>query len=217
MDHYPPTMTDVSETSDVDRGARRRRRLIELSNAVIAFSITLLVLNVTVPALRSGQSLADAVGDLGPEMFAWLLSFVVIAFEWHEHDEVFDEIVGADAAVTAANFAFLALIATLPFTSDLLGRYGGETLATVLYAANIAALIACLLLVEVAADRRGLRREGAGRVGGYDVWVPLVCFAASIPVAFVSPTIAKFVWALSLTAEPIELASTRRAARTSDA
>jgi uncharacterized membrane protein len=207
-------MIDVSETSDVDRAARRRRRLIELSNAVIAFSITLLVLNVAVPALRSGQSLSDAVGDLGPQMFAWLLSFVVIAVLWHEHDEVFDEIVGADAAVMMANFAFLALIATLPFTSDLLGRYGGETLATVLYAANIAALMACLLLIQFAADRRGLRRAGASPIGGYDVLVPLACFTLSIPIAVADPTLAKFVWALSLTAEPIELFSARRDAGT---
>jgi uncharacterized membrane protein len=203
----------MADTFDVDRTIRRRHRLIELSNAVIAFAITLLVLNVSLPALRSGQSLTDAVGDLGPEVFAWLLSFIVIAVQWHEHDEVFDQVVGADAAVTAANFAFLALIATLPFTSDLLGRHGNQTLATALYAANIAALIASLLLIEVAADRRGLRRKGAGRVGGYDVWVPLVCFTASIPIAYVNPTIAKFVWALSLTAEPIELLSTRRTAR----
>lgn len=178
----------------------------------MAFSITLLVLNVTVPALRSGQSLSDAVRDLGPEMFAWLLSFVVVAVQWHEHDEVFDEIVGADAAVMVANFAFLALIATLPFTSDLLGRYGSETLATVLYAANIAALMACLLLVQFAAARHGLRRADAPPIGGYDVLVPLVCFTVSIPIAVVDPTVAKFVWALSLAAEPLDLRATRRAA-----
>ena len=204
-------MTAASDTFDVDRAVRRRRRLVELSNAVIAFAITLLVLNVTVPTLRSGQTLTDAVRDLGPEMFAWLISFVVIAAQWHEHDEVFDDIVGTDAAVTAANFAFLALIATLPFTSDLLGRYGGETIATALYAANISALMACLLVVQFAAARRGLRRADAPPIGGYDVLVPLACFTVSIPIAVIDPTMAKFVWALSLTAEPLDLLATRRA------
>ncbi len=178
--------------------------MIELSDGVIAFAITLLVLNLVVPTLQSGESLTDAMSDLGRPAFVWALSFAVIALHWYSHHEILDEITGADWLVVTANFVFLALISTLPFTTDLLGQFGDETTATAIYALNIALLIASLILIEVVAKLRGLRSPEASAIGDYTLYVPLAVFALSIPVAFVDPTVASLMWILSALGGPIE-------------
>jgi Na+-transporting NADH:ubiquinone oxidoreductase subunit NqrB len=95
----------------------------------------------------------------------------------------------------------LMVVAAVPFPTSLLGRYGGQTWGVVPYAAAMVllqvlfgamwwwALRHGLLADDV--DSRQEARAGLARNTG----IGLV-FAASIPVAFVDPDLAKYLWLL---------------------
>ena len=57
-------------------------RVLALSDGVIAIIITLLVLEIHVPELESGETLGEALQQVRPSFFAFFLSFVVVAISW---------------------------------------------------------------------------------------------------------------------------------------
>jgi uncharacterized membrane protein len=52
-------------------------RVLALSDGVFAIIITLLVLEVHVPELTQGQSLAEALEELRPSLVAFVISFIL--------------------------------------------------------------------------------------------------------------------------------------------
>jgi uncharacterized membrane protein len=84
----------------------------------------------------------------------------------------------------------------IPFSSEVLGKYGGHTAAVVLYAANLSGVVLVGMLMAADAHRGGLtsadavaQREARLR----SIYIASV-FALSIPVAFVAPGAAPFMW-----------------------
>ena len=187
-----------------DAPRRLLERMITFSDGVMAIAITLLVLNLALPVLSEGESLASGLEGIGPQAFAWILSFAVIALLWSFHHRALDRLWGADRPLVAINFTFLALISMLPFTSDLFGEFSGDGLATAIYATNIALLGLSLTAVQAVGDRRRFRREDAPPLNLLAGIIPMSFFAISIPVAFIDPAVAQVIWALSVVADPIE-------------
>jgi uncharacterized membrane protein len=84
----------------------------------------------------------------------------------------------------------------IPFSSQVLGDYGGTTAAEVLYAANLVGVVLSGTLLFADAQRAGLTRteaEEAREGRRHALWIALV-FAASIPVAFANPDLAPYCW-----------------------
>jgi len=115
-------------------------RIVALSDGVIAFAITLMVLDVRVPDNLLAGQVGQALLDLAPKYFGCVLSFVVIAVYWVEHHRMFTRIVRYDRRLIWLNFLFLFFIAFLPFTTDMIGEYGDVPIAVVAYAALGAAV-----------------------------------------------------------------------------
>jgi uncharacterized membrane protein len=63
-------------------------RVLSLSDGVIAIIITLLVLEIHVPELESGETLGEALQQVRPSFFAFFLSFVVVAISWAGHRDL---------------------------------------------------------------------------------------------------------------------------------
>lgn len=84
----------------------------------------------------------------------------------------------------------------IPFSSQVLGDYGGTTAAEVLYAGNLVGVVLSGTLLFADAQRAGLTRtasEEAREGRRHALWIALV-FAASIPVALVNPDVAPYCW-----------------------
>lgn len=175
-------------------------RTVALSDGVFAIALTLLVLNVSVPnlaPLHQGKIGADLL-DRGSEFASYALSFAVIGLMWVRHHAFFRALEKIDLTLTVLNLIYLGFIAFLPYPTRVLGLYASETAAVVLYASNLAILSAIAGLTRVYAQRgRMLSVAGAKRLEEREHWliVPGI-FVASIAIAFVSPTAAKFVWVL---------------------
>jgi uncharacterized membrane protein len=201
-------MTMASDAAARRRSSRRERaehetefaRIVAFSDGVLAIAITLLVLNLDVPTVSSNDrdALFEALGDLGPHLFAYGLSFAVIGRFWLIHHRFFATLSGFDGTLLTANLLYLALIVLVPFSSDVLGTYGENEAALVVYAAILGAAALVNWLMIRHALRRDLVRaeerrstEPFGSPGA--LAIPGV-FLLSIPVAFLSTLAAQLLW-----------------------
>lgn len=172
-------------------------RMQFFSDAVFAIALTLLVLDIRLPETEP-ENLLPALLALWPQYFAFGLSFVIIALNWISHHAKYRVIVRFDGRLLRLNFVLLFLIAIVPFPTSVLSEYGAETPVVVLYAATVAALSITQLLIWTYAVRAGLTSKDVDApMFRYIVLnilpAPLV-FLLSIPIAFVDPQIAMYVW-----------------------
>jgi len=80
----------------------------------------------------------------------------------------------------------------------VLGEYSNDSVAVAMYGANLALASATFLAVVVYAFREGLVRDEAApyeaRFAGVANLAVVGVFAVSVPLAFLSPTIATISW-----------------------
>jgi uncharacterized membrane protein len=112
------------------------RRVIGISDAVFAFSLTLLVLEIRVPAGLGSMELFQYLTGLGPRMVIYLISFLVIGLAWDGHQRIMHLVQRGDGILVWSNMVVLLFVTFLPATSALLGQYPHEPLAVACLAAN---------------------------------------------------------------------------------
>jgi uncharacterized membrane protein len=154
MEHSQPTPAEERELDRV--GA--------FSDGVFAIAITLLVLNIDVPGV-AGDDLGDALADLSGDLVTYGIGFAVMGLFWYAHHKRFARLRRSSGRLVLVNMVLLALIALMPFTTAVLGRYD-EPVAVAVYAVNVG--IAMLLdgLLEVVAIDDGLFEEPPPRRRG---------------------------------------------------
>ena len=171
-------------------------RIVAFSDGVFAIAITLLVLNLEIAkGLTEGQ-IDNALWAQREDFLAYAISFAVIGRFWLVHHRFFGEVEAFDSRVIGLNLVYLGFIVLIPFSSELLGEYGGKTTALVFYSVNLAVVVLLGLLMSADARRRGLtkiddrtHRENQIR-GTYIAGI----FLLSIPLAYVAPNIAPYFW-----------------------
>jgi uncharacterized membrane protein len=173
-------------------------RVVAFSDGVFAIAITLLVLALEIPA--GLDDLGQQIRDRGDEFFAYGLSFAVIGALWIAHHQFFASLARFDGTLMVLNLVYLAFIALIPFSSSLLGSYAGESAAVITYALNMLAVSVAFTAQNVYAYRAGLLDEAAeaqreGPLVAESFVIPGV-FAASIPLALVSPDNTPYLWLL---------------------
>ena len=181
-------------------------RIVAFSDGVFSIAITLLILNVTVDAGHlSNSELWQALWDQRENLLAYAISFAVIGRFWLVHHRFFGEVTAFDNRLIGLNMLYLGWIVLIPFSSQLLGDYGGQTPSVIVYATNLAVVVLLGLLMSSRARRAGLTsgdieddREAKLRAG----FIAAV-FLLSIPVAVVAPNYAPLLW-LALFLDPTE-------------
>ncbi len=204
MPALPPPPTGPAP---VDLGPERSfgfERLVFFSDAVFAIAITLLALEIQLPDALFNTSpitFGALMGALVPHLFAYVLSFLVIGIYWTYHHRVFRYIRAYDRRLIWLNLYLLMVVAFIPVPTGLLGQHGGEEGPVVLYAATqtLTGLLAGLLWRHAVVARLivpGLSPTIVRRTQIRALGIPLI-FLLSIPIAFVAPDVASFLWLLS--------------------
>ena len=165
-------------------------RTVALSDGVFAIALTLLVLNIPLPA--DGDDLWSQLDDLLPNLGAYALSFAVLGFMWLRHHSFFRELRGIDRPLALLNLLYLGFVALIPFPTGLIAERGDESAAVIVYALTIAASASIAALMRLNAERHDLI-EAEPRSMLERFAVPGV-FLASVPIAVVSPTAAAYSW-----------------------
>ena len=78
------------------------------------------------PRAPARRKLAEALWDQRENLLAYALSFAVIGRFWVVHHRFFSEVTGFDGRLLALNIFYLAWIVLIPFSSEVLGDHGGE-------------------------------------------------------------------------------------------
>jgi uncharacterized membrane protein len=171
-------------------------RIVAFSDGVFAIAITLLVLDLKIGKGLSGGDLTNALFDNWDNLVAYGISFAVIGRFWIVHHRMFSEVKAFDGRMLGLNLFYLAWIVLIPFSSQVLGDYGGQTPSVVLYSVNLAAVVLVGLWMSADARRRGLttiddetHRENRIR-SGYIAGI----FLLSIPLGLVAPRAAPYLW-----------------------
>jgi len=175
-------------------------RILALSDGVFAIAMTLLILEIAVPA-PGVTDLPKALLRLWPHYLAYVLSFVVIARFWVAHHVSFRLIARYDGVLVWLNLLLLMFVSFLPFPTAVLGAHNGEPAAAVLYAAAVILTgTASTAYWWYASGRGGLLRSDVGdaqvRALRARALSSPVFFALTLPIAAFVPFAAEILWFL---------------------
>jgi uncharacterized membrane protein len=122
-------------------------RLQALADGIFSIAMTLLIFEIHLPLVRpTAAELPHALIELWPRFASFALSFVTLGFSWIGHHNQYAAIQRVDRTFLWINIVFFLFIVLVPFSSALLGEYPGEQLTVVLYAGNLVAAGALLLI-----------------------------------------------------------------------
>ena len=110
------------------------------SDGVFAVAITLLALDIHVPAFDTlpPGGLGAALLGLWPALLAYAASFLTILVMWLNHDRLFEHITRKDHGLLLWNGLLLMVVTLFPFPTALLAEYiqhPGAKLAAAVYSA----------------------------------------------------------------------------------
>jgi uncharacterized membrane protein len=176
-------------------------RLIALSDGVFAIAMTLLALDIALPVGLNSADFDEALADVMPSVWAYALSFLLIAAFWRGHHQVFRYVEKVDGTVIRLGLLSLGLIALMPFPTTLLAEYGDLAPSVAVYSGAVAVMGIAQLTLTIALWKRPWLAGAAlpDRVARNDVAdlaATVLVFAIAVPLAFVSPTGAKLWWAV---------------------
>jgi uncharacterized membrane protein len=114
-------------------------RLEAFSDGVFAIAITLLVLDLEVPAPGTGHLGHELLANW-PSYAAYVVSFLTIGIIWINHHAAFSRLRAVDHSILIWNLALLMTVGILPFTTALMAEYlkqsSGEGVAAAVYAGS---------------------------------------------------------------------------------
>jgi uncharacterized membrane protein len=155
-------------------------RLEAFSDGVIAVIITILVLELKVPA-PSGMAGLRAVL---PTALLYLLTFVQIGIYWVNHHYLVDETETVSHGILWSNLMFLFALSLFPFATEWIGVKGLSAFNTALYAAVsiFPGLGYMALWSQIRAQNGDAVRAGWGKQAA-----SVLLYVAAVPAAFYRP------------------------------
>jgi|HigsolmetaAR201D_1030396.scaffolds.fasta_scaffold08373_2 uncharacterized membrane protein len=184
-----------------DRGTDEFTRVVAFSDAIFAIAMTLLVVEVAVPALTDADSireLAEKLNEMSEQIISFFISFAVIGRYWLAHHTFIGSLARMDTGVILWNLVYLAIIAFMPFPTALLGDYFYNPLAVSIYAVVIAVASGLeVVMFQHAYKRDLLSQPPTRRAYRWDLlqsMAPVAFFLISVPLAFWSSFAAVVAW-----------------------
>jgi uncharacterized membrane protein len=163
-----------------------RHRIDALVDAVLAITMTLLVLELRLPEQIQGD-VFGAINELTPQIVAWVVSFLILAVCWHGHVVNFRAIEHIDARLFWLVTLWLLVTSVIPFSSSLIGVHNELAQSHIVYAINIIAIQAAVVLRNLYLRRHpGLFRDGTAEghsIGWMRALAVSLAAAGSVAVA----------------------------------
>lgn len=182
--------------ADDDSEVMRRRgspdRVVAFTDGVFAIVITILVLELGVPPDLPERPLREAIEQTGPELIAWVISFLLVGMYWVWHRDMFVQVRAVNRDVVWLNLLLLLPISLIPFAASVLNEYPREAIALRLYGLVLTAvallrfgLYAYLMRHPVLLWQTASPRQQ--RIGGLLALAPIVVYLIASLVASVAP------------------------------
>ena len=200
-------VTDKSVRRSVsERRASRAADVLPLdrfnafTDGVFAIAITLLVLELSVPAV--GARLLPAIDEQCQEFLGYLISFVFIGGMWVNHAGMTKLMRHADTLAYGLDLLVLLMVGVLPFSTNLMVTHlsGPDVeVAVIIYGVNVLlASLALSLLMFYIASERSLVIDGVAdetlEAKVRQRWIVIALNVAAIALALVAPIAAVAVY-----------------------
>jgi len=184
-------------------------RLEAFCDGVFAIALTLLIIDIRLPASAPAETTADlwlAIRHILPSIFAFVLSFAVILVTWANHHGAMRLIDKTSGPFLYANGLLLLTVVFVPFPTSLLGEYlntDHASPAVVIYSAVfVLQAVAWACVTAAATGRKPLTKSDAAMrdmlekarysyVGGA---LYLACAVAAIWVPHVAAAVLGLSW-----------------------
>jgi uncharacterized membrane protein len=127
-------------------------RVANLSDAVFAIAMTLLVLTLDTPDVAA-DLLAGALVDRFPQMIAFALSFFIVANVWWAHHKFFALLGAVEPGMIAINLGLLGAVALVPFPTSLIGNAPTSRAAAMPFIGLFVVILTLYLLLVLRAGR----------------------------------------------------------------
>jgi uncharacterized membrane protein len=175
-----------------------KSRIESFSDGVFSIVMTLLVFNIRVPVVLGEVTDIELWGmlvQLAPLIGSFILSFLVLAVFWINHNFLFHTILKtADRYINLMNMLYLLFLVFVPFSANLLGTYPLNKPAVLIYGFNILAVITMSLLMvghilknpEIHNKISKRQSQQAGirtRLTFYSYVIGIVCAFVYIPIS----------------------------------
>lgn len=108
-------------------------RLAALSDGIFAVAMTLLVLDLRLPAgraIRNEHDLWRALVVLSPRLLIYMLTFTTLGIFWVGQQTQLNYLARSDRSLSWIHIAFLFCVSVTPFSTTLLAEYPGYRVRT---------------------------------------------------------------------------------------
>src|SRR5271154_5179410 len=137
-------------------------RLAALSDGIFAVAMTLLVLDLRLPAVeavRNEHDLWRALVALSPRLLMYMMSFLTLGIFWVGQQTQLNHLKRSDRSLSWIHIVFLFAVTLTPFSTMLLAEFIAYRLALVIYWLNILLLGAALYFSWKCAIVSGLVKD----------------------------------------------------------
>jgi uncharacterized membrane protein len=165
-----------------------KTRLEAFSDAVIAIIMTIMVLELRIPHGAGWDQLRPLV----PKFLTYLLSFVFLGIYWSNHHHLIHTCKRVTGKILWANLHLLFWLSLTPFVTGWMGENDFAAVPAAVYGIVLLLAAIAYYILQTAilaahgpesAFREAIGRDVKGKISP-------VCYAAAIPLAFVSRWIA---------------------------
>jgi uncharacterized membrane protein len=179
-----------------------KNRLETMVDGIFAIAMTILVLGIDPPKPDISQAqevLPNQIFDIIPEIFIFIIAFLILAGFWLDHHHQFHFVRTVDSRLLWINIFLLISVVLIPFSTDVAGDYSAILIAVLLFHINI--LIVGLIftyhlhyisqskyLLDPEADSKSLKV-----LFHQSLLIPGIALLAAI-ISFVNPSVSLLVY-----------------------
>jgi len=172
-------------------------RLEAFSDGVIAIIITIMVLELKVPAGEHAAEL-ESLFKLYPTVLSYILSFIYVGIYWNNHHHLFQVVKSVNGAVMWANMHLLFWLSLVPFVTGWMGENDFARWPVTVYGFVLIMNAIAYGLLVVALIRHNGKDSLLARAVGKD-WkgnVSILTYAAAIAISLINSTISFSMYVL---------------------
>jgi uncharacterized membrane protein len=186
---------------------RAMERLIFFTDAVAAIAITLLILPLvdTVPQFAEHHSLSQFIGDNGNQLFAFTLSFVIIARLWLSNHQILANTMRATKTLMWIDLVWAFTIVVLPLPTEITAVFPTSLLSVSIYIACTFASTLALTALALYLYRHPELERTHTRISGMQLWgtaSTAACFIIAFGLLLIFPRITFYSLLALLLATP---------------
>lgn len=201
------------------RDLRPTERLVAFTDAVVAIAMTLLILplleSVKDAAARGTDTVAYVQEHAG-QLFAFVLSFVIIAAFWRGHSRLFEHVGHYDAALLRLDVCWMFTIVWLPVATAMVGAMDTDPAQIALYIGTMLVTSLLMLAMWLLVVRRPHLQRADGMPtdrSAVPAGVASALFAVALLLGLVVPGVHYWGLLVLLLDPPLGLLLDRRARR----